>query len=62
MAWHGKLLRVNLTKGTCTPEALNMDWVKLYLGQRGLGTKYLYEEIDPQGALSSFIASGQGSD
>ena len=48
MAWHGKLLRVNLTKGTCTPEPLNMDWVKLYLGQRGLGTKYLYEEIDPK--------------
>ncbi|MAO54138.1 MAG: aldehyde ferredoxin oxidoreductase [Rhodospirillaceae bacterium] len=48
MAWHGKLLRVNLTKGTCTPEALNMDWVKLYLGQRGLGTKYLFEEIDPK--------------
>ncbi len=48
MAWHGKLLRVNLTKGTCIPEPLNMDWVKLYLGQRGLGTKYLYEEIDPK--------------
>ncbi len=48
MAWHGKLLRVNLTEGTCTPEPLNMDWVKLYLGQRGLGTKYLYEEIDPK--------------
>ena len=48
MAWHGKLLRVNLTKGTCTPEPLNMEWVKLYLGQRGLGTKYLYEEIDPK--------------
>ncbi len=48
MAWHGKLLRVNLTKGTCTPEPLNMDWVKLYLGQRGLGTKYLFEEIDPK--------------
>tara|TARA_R110000772_G_scaffold49123_4_gene112455 strand:+ start:5510 stop:7339 length:1830 start_codon:yes stop_codon:yes gene_type:complete len=48
VAWHGKLLRVNLTKGTCIPEPLNMDWVKLYLGQRGLGTKYLYEEIDPK--------------
>tara|TARA_R100001129_G_scaffold170441_2_gene139931 strand:- start:7532 stop:9361 length:1830 start_codon:yes stop_codon:yes gene_type:complete len=48
VAWHGKLLRVNLTKGTCTPEPLNMEWVKLYLGQRGLGTKYLYEEIDPK--------------
>lgn len=46
MAWHGKLLRVNLTEGTCVSEDLNMDWVKLYLGQRGLGSKYLSEEVD----------------
>ncbi len=25
-----------------------MDWVQSYLGQRGLGTKYLFEEIDPK--------------
>jgi len=24
-----------------------MDWTQSYLGQRGLGTKYLFEEIDP---------------
>ncbi len=47
MAWHGKVLRINLTAGTCAPEPLNMDWVKDYLGQRGLGAKYLFEEIDP---------------
>ena len=23
-----------------------MEWAELYLGQRGLGTKYLSEEID----------------
>jgi aldehyde:ferredoxin oxidoreductase len=48
MAWARKLLRVDLTKGTCTSEPLNMDWAQKYLGQRGLATKYLAEEIDPK--------------
>ena len=48
MAWARRILRVNLTKGTCTHEPLNMDWAKRYLGQRGLATKYLMEEIDPK--------------
>ena len=48
MSWTGKILRVNLTEGTCTPEALNMEWAEKYLGQRGLATKYLSEEIDPK--------------
>jgi aldehyde:ferredoxin oxidoreductase len=47
MSWTRKILRVNLSKGTCTPEALNMDWAKDYLGQRGLASKYLCEEVDP---------------
>jgi len=47
MAWTKKILRVNLTDGTCTPEPLNMEWAKEYLGQRGLATRYLVEEIDP---------------
>lgn len=48
MAWTGQILRVNLTAGTCTPEPLNREWAALYLGQRGLATKYLAEEIDPK--------------
>ncbi|MCB1850601.1 MAG: aldehyde ferredoxin oxidoreductase, partial [Gammaproteobacteria bacterium] len=48
MAWARNVLRVNLTAGTCTNEPLNMDWAMKYLGQRGLATKYLYEEIDPK--------------
>ena len=48
MAWARRILRVNLTKGTCTHEPLNMEWAKRYLGQRGLATKYLTEEIDPK--------------
>ncbi len=47
MGWHKKILRVNLTKGTCKSEPLNMEWAQQYLGSRGLATKYLYEEIDP---------------
>ena len=46
MSWAGKILRVNLTAGTVTSEPLRMDWAKLYLGSRGLATKYLVEEID----------------
>ncbi|MCX7628416.1 MAG: aldehyde ferredoxin oxidoreductase family protein [Methylophilaceae bacterium] len=48
MAWHRKILRVNLTQGTCTAEPLNMEWAQQYLGQRGLATKYFCEEVDPK--------------
>ena len=47
MSWHGKILRVNLTIGSCESEDLNMKWAEEYLGQRGLATKYLMEEMDP---------------
>ncbi|MCZ6895718.1 MAG: aldehyde ferredoxin oxidoreductase family protein [Gammaproteobacteria bacterium] len=48
MAWTRRILRVNLTEGTCADEPLNMEWAKKYIGQRGLATKYLVEEIDPK--------------
>ena len=48
MSWAGKILRVNLTAGTCTAEPLNMTWARQYLGSRGLGSKYLVEEVDPK--------------
>jgi len=48
MGWTKKVLRVNLSEGTCKPEPLNMDWAMKYLGQRGLATRYLVEEIDPK--------------
>ncbi|MBI1731591.1 MAG: aldehyde ferredoxin oxidoreductase family protein [Gammaproteobacteria bacterium] len=47
MSWHGRILRANLTHGTMVAEPLNMEWARDYLGQRGLGTKYLHEEVDP---------------
>jgi aldehyde:ferredoxin oxidoreductase len=48
MGWTGKILRVDLSNRTCSAEALNMDWAMQYLGQRGLASKYLSEEIDPK--------------
>ena len=47
MSWQRQILRVNLSKGECTIEPLNMEWAENYLGQRGLGSKYLLEEMDP---------------
>lgn len=48
MAWTGKILRVDLTAGTCKPEPLNMEWAAQFIGQRGLATKYFVEEVDPK--------------
>ncbi|MCW8858330.1 MAG: aldehyde ferredoxin oxidoreductase family protein [Deltaproteobacteria bacterium] len=45
--WQGKLLRVDLTAGTCKTEKLNEKWAKDYLGGRGLGSKYFVEEVAP---------------
>ena len=46
MAWAGKILRVDLTAGTVKSEPLNKAWARDYLGSRGLGSKYLVEEVD----------------
>ena len=48
MSWAGKILRVNLTTGSVTSEPLNMQWAREYVGSRGLGSKYLINEIDPK--------------
>ena len=48
MGWTKKILRVNLSKGTCKAEPLNMEWAQQYLGQRGLASKYLVEEVNPK--------------
>ena len=48
MSWSKRMLRVNLTDGTVTEEATNMEWAAKYLGQRGLAVKYLSEEVDPK--------------
>lgn len=48
MGWTGKILRVDLNTGTSKSEPLNMEWADKYLGQRGLASKYLVEEVDPK--------------
>ena len=45
--WKGKILRVDLEAGTITKEAINMKDAHDYVGGRGLGSKYLVDEIDP---------------
>jgi len=46
-AWTGVILRVNLADGAIKKEALNMKDAHDYVGGRGLGSKYLVDEIDP---------------
>ncbi len=48
MGWTRKILRVDLTKGTCQSEPLDMKLAQQYLGQRGLATKYFVDEVDPK--------------
>jgi len=48
MGWQKKVLRVNLTEGSSAVEPLNMEWAQAYLGERGLASKYLMENMDPK--------------
>ena len=48
MAWQGRILRVDLSAGTCTEEPLDLGLAAKFLGQRGLATRYLMSEIDPR--------------
>jgi aldehyde:ferredoxin oxidoreductase len=45
--YHGKLLRVNLTTGSIESEDIPEEMLRDYLGGRGLGSKYLYDELKP---------------
>lgn len=45
--WIGRVLRVNLSEGTYRSEPLNEEWAREYLGGRGLGTRYYFEEVGP---------------
>ena len=46
--WIGTILRVNLTTGAITKEALDPELAKKYIGARGLGSRILSDEIDPK--------------
>jgi len=43
----GKLLRVNLTEGSILQEEIPEEKAKKFLGGRGLGAKYLFDELTP---------------
>jgi len=45
--YQGKVLRVDLTSEKITTEPLNREWAKQYIGGKGLGAKYLFEELKP---------------
>jgi len=46
--WKGTILRINLGKGTVTREDLPAALAVKYLGARGLGTYFMYREVDPK--------------
>lgn len=46
--WIGKILRVNLTNAEYKIEDLDKNLAIKFLGGRGLGSKILYDEIDPK--------------
>jgi aldehyde:ferredoxin oxidoreductase len=45
--WKGKLLRVDLTSGRSSVETIPADWLRDYIGGRGLADRYLVAEMDP---------------
>lgn len=45
--WMGKIIRVNLSYGDYQIEEIDPDYVRPYFGGRGLGSKILYDEVDP---------------
>ena len=47
MSWQGWVLRVDLNELRASREPLNRQWAEEYLGQRGLASKYLMEEMNP---------------
>ncbi len=42
-----QLLRVDLTAGETWSEPVPPDWLTDYIGGKGLGARYLYDELDP---------------
>ena len=46
--WAGNILRVDLTQASYSVEPLDPDLAESYLGGRGLATKFLFDEIDPE--------------
>jgi len=47
-SYNGKILRVNLSDGSCKTEELCLDLAKKFIGGRGLGTKLYMDEVCPK--------------
>jgi aldehyde:ferredoxin oxidoreductase len=47
MAWHKRVLRVDLTSGEVHIEPIPQEWLDQYLGLRSLATRYLCDLMDP---------------
>jgi aldehyde:ferredoxin oxidoreductase len=73
--YHGKILRVDLTKSQIKPEKSDKNNLKNYVGGAALGMKYIYDEVPPSvawndpanrlylgaGPLSGSRVAGSGS-
>ncbi|HUU82343.1 MAG TPA: aldehyde ferredoxin oxidoreductase family protein [Phycisphaerae bacterium] len=47
-AYAGKMLRVDLSSRTIRTEPIDPQQARAYLGGRGLGTRIMYDEVDPK--------------
>ncbi|HDP97341.1 MAG TPA: aldehyde ferredoxin oxidoreductase [Euryarchaeota archaeon] len=45
--YNGKVLRVDLGKGTTSVEPLKEEWAEKFIGGKGLGARYLWDELKP---------------
>jgi aldehyde:ferredoxin oxidoreductase len=46
--WIGRVLRVDLSSGKVSTEPLDLGRAEDYIGARGLGSRYLFDEVDPR--------------
>lgn len=46
--WQGKILRIDLSRGTWRTEALSTYLMHEYIGGRGMSDRILFDEIDPR--------------
>ncbi|MCD6472092.1 aldehyde ferredoxin oxidoreductase family protein [Candidatus Aerophobetes bacterium] len=46
-SYMGKILRVDLSSGKVIEEKTKEEWLNKYYGQKGLGIRYLLEDIEP---------------
>lgn len=46
--WMGTILRIDLSEGKISREPTDPKLAREYIGARGLGSKFLYDEVDPK--------------